>query len=89
MPYVFAGQQHHYIFDFVIKVADGRADLLNLIIEVSGEQRPDKDAKVATVKNLWVPAVNNTGQFGRWDCVEITDPYQAMTTIREYLSNAT
>ncbi|MEN8221576.1 MAG: hypothetical protein ABFS56_35595, partial [Pseudomonadota bacterium] len=35
-----------------------------------------------TVKNLWVPAVNNTGQFGRWAVCEVTDPYQAMTMIR-------
>jgi len=39
-----------------------------------------------TVKNLWVPAVNNTRQFGRWAVCEVTDPYQAMTTIREYLN---
>ncbi|EDN64930.1 hypothetical protein BGP_6149 [Beggiatoa sp. PS] len=35
-----------------------------------------------------MPAVNNTGQFGRWAVCEVTDPYQAMSTMREYLSQA-
>jgi type III restriction enzyme len=84
VPYTFEGKQHHYIPDFIAKVDDGHEDLLNLIIEVSGEKRPDKDAKMETVKNLWVPAVNNTGQFGRWAVCEVTDPYQAMQTIRAF-----
>jgi len=54
------------LVDFIAKVDDGHDDLLNLIIEVSREKLPDKDTKMETIKNLWVPAVNNTGQFGRW-----------------------
>jgi len=85
VPYTFEGKQHHYIPDFIAKVDDGHDDLLNLIIEVSGEKRPDKETKMETVKNLWVPAVNNTGQFGRWAICEVTDPYQAMGIIREFV----
>jgi len=48
-----------------------------IVIEVSGEPRDDKAAKVGTIRKLWVPAVNNSGQFGRWDYIEIKDPYQA------------
>lgn len=43
-----------------------RLDLLNLTTEISGEQRDNKDAKVATVESLRVSAVNNDGRFGRW-----------------------
>ena len=86
IPYIFEGKQHHYLPDFIAKVDDGHDDLLNLIIEVSGEKRPDKDTKMETVKNLWVPAVNNTGQFGRWAVCEVTDPYQAMTMIKAFLN---
>ncbi len=86
IPYTFEGKQHYYIPDFIAKVDDGRGDLLNLIIEVSGEKREDKVSKVETVKNLWVPAVNNVGEFGRWAVCEVTDPYEAKQTIREYLS---
>jgi type III restriction enzyme len=86
IPYTFEGKQHHYFPDFIAKVDDGHEELLNLIIEVSGEKRSDKDTKMETVKNLWVPAVNNSGQFGRWAVCDVTDPYQAMSTIREFLN---
>ena len=67
--------------DFIVRLDDGHGpdDLLNLILEVSGEARKDKAAKVATARNLWVPAVNNHGGFGRWAFVEITDPWDAET----------
>ena len=57
-------------------------DVLNLIVEVSGEARKDKAAKVTTARTLWVPAVNNHGGFGRWVFVEVTDPWDAQRTIR-------
>jgi type III restriction enzyme len=60
----------------------GNGELINLIVEVSGEPRRDKAAKVATARNLWVPAVNNDGRFGRWAFVEVTDPWDAKKTIR-------
>jgi len=58
---------------------------LNLIIEVSGEPKPEKAAKVETARSLWVPAVNNDGRFGRWAFLEISDPWDAMNTIRAFL----
>ena len=68
IPYTFEGQEHHYLPDFIVRVNDGcgKEDLLNLIIEVSGPPLPAKAAKTATIQNLWVPSVNNSGQFGRW-----------------------
>lgn len=60
----------------------GREDLLNLILEVSGEPRKDKAAKVTTARNLWIPAINNHGGFGRWKFLEISDPWDAENTIR-------
>ncbi len=88
IPYTFEGQEHHYIPDFIVRVDDGhgKEDLLNLIIEVSGPPLPAKAAKTATIQNLWVPAVNNSGQFGRWAFVEVKDPYSAMQTVRTYLT---
>ena len=35
--------------------------------------------------NLWVPAVNNHGGLGRWEFIEITDPWDAKNTIRAML----
>lgn len=88
IPYTFEGQEHHYLPDFIVRVDDGhgKADLLNLIIEVSGPLLLAKAAKTATIQNLWVPAVNNSGQFGRWAFVEVKDPDSAMQTVRAMLS---
>jgi type III restriction enzyme len=43
----------------------GGEDLLNLIVEVTGEKKKDKAAKVLTATTQWVPAVNTHDGFGR------------------------
>jgi type III restriction enzyme len=77
IPYSIDGNERHYNPDFLIHFDDGSGpdDLLNLIVEVTGERKKDKAAKVATARTLWVPAVNNHGGFGRWAFVEIADPW--------------
>jgi type III restriction enzyme len=90
IPYTLSGDERNYIPDFIACVDDGRGalNLLNLIVEVSGEQRKDKAAKVATARTLWVPAVNNHGGFGRWAFIEVADPWDAQNLIRGYLKQA-
>ena len=86
IPYTLNGQERQYSPDFIVKLKQrGRDDMLNLIVEVSGAQRKDKEAKVATARNLWAPAVNNHGGFGRWAFIEISDPWDAENTIRAFL----
>jgi type III restriction enzyme len=85
IPYSLDGEDRNYIPDFIVRVRDGKDDLLNLIIEVTGEKKKDKAAKVATARTLWIPAVNNHGGFGRWAFLEIADPWDAKNTIRAYL----
>jgi type III restriction enzyme len=85
IPYTFEGEDRNYMPDFIVRVNDGKEDLLNLIIEVTGEKKKDKAAKVSTARNLWVPAVNNHGGFGRWAFLEIADPWDAKNTIRAFL----
>ena len=67
IPYTLNGEEKNYIPDFIACMDDGRGldDLLNLIVEVTGEKKKDKAAKVATARTLWVPAINNQGGFGR------------------------
>ncbi|MCE9557468.1 MAG: hypothetical protein K8R88_00810 [Armatimonadetes bacterium] len=50
-------------------------EILNLVIEVTGEKKKDKAAKVATAQTLWVPAVNAHGGLGKWAFIEIDDPW--------------
>lgn len=87
IPYTLNGEQKNYIPDFIVRIKNGHEDLLNLIVEVSGEARKDKAAKVATARTLWVPAVNNHGGLGRWAFLEISDPWDAQNTIRAALSS--
>ena len=91
IPYTLNGEERNYIPDFIACVEDGHGpgDLLNLIVEVTGEKKKDKAAKVATARTLWVPAVNNHGGFGRWAFIEIDDPWDAKNAIRASLQKGT
>jgi type III restriction enzyme len=73
IPYTCDGRPGSYYPDLVVRIDDGRgtADLLNLVLEVSGHRKKEKEAKVQTARTMWVPAVNNLGTFGRWAFLEI------------------
>ncbi|MEK7996157.1 MAG: restriction endonuclease subunit R, partial [Planctomycetota bacterium] len=86
IPYTLNGEEHSYLPDFLARV-NTPCGVVNLILEVTGETRTEKQAKVATAKTLWVPAVNNHGAFGRWAFLEIRDPWEAKTAIRAFLDN--
>jgi len=90
IPYTLNGEERQYTPDFIACIDDGhgRDDLLNLLIEVTGEKKKDKAAKVATARTLWVPAVNNHDSFGRWDFIEIGDPWDSANLIRSKLARA-
>jgi len=87
IPYVIGGEQRGYVPDFLARVNDGHGaeDPLHLIVEVSGANLEAKQAKVTTARELWVPAVNNVGGFGRWAFIEIADPWDAEHAIRALL----
>jgi len=87
IPYTINGEEHNYVPDFIVRIDDGygKENPLNLIVEVSGEARKDKAAKVSTARDLWVTAVNNHGGLGRWEFIEISDPWDAANTIRAFV----
>jgi type III restriction enzyme len=87
IPYTLNGEERNYIPDFIACIDDGRGlnDLLNLIVELTGEKKKDKVAKVATARALWVPAINNHGGSGRWAFIEVADPWDAQNLIRGFL----
>ena len=90
IPYTLNGEEKNYTPDFIACINDshGQNDLLNLIVEVTGEKKKDKVAKVATARALWVPAINNHGGHGRWAFIELTDPWDAQNLIRDFLRQA-
>jgi len=87
IPYTLNGEEKRYVPDFIACIDDGHGenDLLNLIIEVTGEKKKDKEAKVETAGKLWVPAINNHAAFGRWAFFEVKDPWDAQNFIRGFL----
>ena len=91
IPYIAYEGTKWYTPDFIVKVKIGDEELLNLILEVSGldpsgKRRKNKDRKADTTKNLWVKAVNNAQKFGRWEFLEIFDPWGVQNTIRAHLN---
>ncbi len=85
IPYTREGEQHEYHPDFIAHVEDRTDEPLNLIVEASGQDLETKAAKVEAAKTMWVPAVNNLGEVGRWAFIEITDPWNAETELRSFL----
>jgi type III restriction enzyme len=84
IPYTIDGEERNYIPDFIVHLRNGKNEPLNLILEVSGEAKKEKAAKVATARTLWVPSVNNHGGFGQWAFLEIRDPWDARNTILSF-----
>ncbi len=86
IPYTINGENKNYYPDFIARIRKN-GNKCNLILEVTGQKDAKKESKVATARNLWIPAVNNQGTFGRWAFVEITDPWNAKTDIAAFLSS--
>jgi type III restriction enzyme len=88
IPYTHDGHQRDYLPDFIVRIDDGHgdADPLNLILEVSGQDLDVKRVKCDTARTLWVPAVNNLGDFGRWAFIKITDPQWVHGAIRDFIT---
>ncbi len=89
IPYILDGKERNYVPDFIVKINLGKNELLNLIVEVTGERRRGKQAKVDTARNLWFQAVNNHGGFGWWAFIEISDPWDAQHTIQQFVKKLT
>ena len=86
IPYIIDGDEKKYYPDFIVRLKETNGELLNLIVEVSGEKKREKAAKTAAARNLWIPAINNYGEFGKWAFIEISDPWDAKNTIRAELT---
>ena len=77
VPYRSGAESRRYRPDFIVLVDDGRGDddLLRLVVEIKGRRGENAKEKANTIRQYWVPAVNNDGGFGRWAVAEFTDVY--------------
>lgn len=76
VPYLMGSTPRKYLPDFIVRVDDGQAEPLNLIVEIKGYRGEDAKEKANTMRAYWVPGVNNLGKFGRWAFAEFTAVYQ-------------
>lgn len=78
VPYRDGSTARTYIPDFIVQIDDGHGadDPLHLIIEVKGYRRENVKLKSETIRNQWVPGVNNLKSYGRWAFEEFNDVYE-------------
>jgi type III restriction enzyme len=76
VPYLVGATSRRYLPDFIVQVNDGKADPLNLIVEIKGFRGENAKEKANTMRAYWVPGVNNLGKFGRWAFAEFTSVYE-------------
>lgn len=82
IPYEHQGISRQYIPDFIVRLEYPDKSILNLLIEVTGKKDDKKGLKVKTAREMWIPAVNNSGKFGTWAMLEIQDIHETMQLIR-------
>ena len=90
VPYRSGAESRRYRPDFIVRVDDGRGagDPLNLVVEIKGRRGEDAKEKANTMRQYWVPAVNNSGEFGRWAVAEFTDVYAIEAEFAKTLDGA-
>lgn len=82
IPYEYRGTNHAYIPDFIARIVTPDQETINLLIEVTGKKDDKKVLKTKTARDLWVPAVNNHGEFGTWAFLEVQDIHETEQLIR-------
>ena len=75
VPYLDGATPRRYVPDFIVRLDDGRAEPLNLILETKGYRGEDAQLKAETMKVSWVPGVNNLDDQGRWTFHEFRDAF--------------
>lgn len=77
VPYRRGTEARRYRPDFIVRLDDGHGadNPLNLVVEIKGRRGEDAKEKANTMRQYWVPAVNNDSSFGRWAVAEFTDVY--------------
>ncbi|MBI3887539.1 hypothetical protein HY310_00535, partial [Candidatus Microgenomates bacterium] len=53
----------------------------------TGKKDDKKIIKVKTARELWIPAINNFGKFGKWSILEVQDIHEVQNLIRAGLQS--
>jgi type III restriction enzyme len=87
VPYLYGSTSRKYLPDFIVLVDDGHSDPLNLIVEIKGYRGEDVKEKASTMRNYWVPGVNNLGSFGRWAFAEFTEVFEIESEFNQLIDS--
>lgn len=92
VPYQYGSTKRTYLPDFIVRIDDGRTvdgapDPLNLIVEIKGFRGEDAKEKAATMRNYWVPGVNNLGNYGRWAFAEFTAVFEIQSEFEKLIAS--
>ena len=71
VPYRKTGSSHLYLPDFIVTINEKEEHLLNLVVEIKGEQTEESKLKAEAMRTQWVPGVNQLGEFGHWEFLEL------------------
>lgn len=80
IPYLWNGESHEYIPDFIVRLVNG----LHLILETKGHD-PLEDVKAQAARR-WVDAVNADGQHGKWRYLVVHDMAEVGAVIASELA---
>ena len=89
VPYRDGATPRRYLPDFILHVDDpnGPDGSLHVVVEIKGFRRGDAQLKAETMRNLWVPGVNNIGRFGRWEFAEFTAVFEIEARLKALIES--
>ena len=87
VPYRFGGGSHRYLPDFVVRVPDGVGRVVHLVVEIKGQPDERSKTKAETMRSQWIPGVNNLGDFGRWEFLELRDINTMAADFRAFVNS--
>lgn len=75
IPYEWQGVRHEYRPDYLVRLSTRDGSKITVILEIKGfETEKDRQKEAAALR--WVRAVNNHGEFGRWEFVVCKNPHE-------------
>ena len=81
-----ANAWRRYHPDFVVRIDLGDGGILNVVIEVKGQEDEDTLMKKRYAEEYWIPSVNEhteLQQHGKWTYIYVTDPSTIHSMINE------
>lgn len=80
IPYVFKGERHDYVPDYLCRMSHEGIEVGTLILEVKGFM-DERAMLTSAAARRWMLAVNRDGRFGRWEYAICRNPNEIDTIL--------